>query len=77
MSRAHDLAQRIRGAVSLLGRGYTSICGDVDELERLASDADRAEDVLAWVRDFAESQEPYHSGFKHIVRYIDSLDGAA
>lgn len=37
-----------------------------------APDDERAESALGWIRDFAETQSPYHTGFKHIVNYIDA-----
>lgn len=41
-------------------------------LRRIGETLAETEDALRWIRKFAESQAPHHTGFKHIVRYIDS-----
>jgi len=46
----------------------------VNELSALLEAYDRLHSGLAWLKDFAESHEQHHTGFKHMRRYIEASE---
>ena len=46
-------------------------------IRELTEQRDALQGGMAWLRDFAESHEQYHTGFKHMRRFIEATDRAA
>lgn len=43
------------------------------EVHEAAARLIQLDSALAWLRDFCESHEQYHTGFKHMRRYMEPL----